>query len=89
VSRATDDLLDTLHAVTGEAFLKEIQRYRNGEVLDSDGSPLPVPAALLTSAAKFLKDNGVDRPVRPGDAIDKLATELPNLDNVVPMRRPA
>lgn len=89
MSRATDDLLDALHGMTAEAFLEEIRRYRRGEILDGDGKPLPVPAALLTSAAKFLKDNGVDRPVRPGDAVDTLADELPELENVIPIRRPA
>jgi hypothetical protein len=90
MSRATDDLMDALHGMTAEAYLAEIRKYRNGEVMDSDGNKIPVPAALLTSAAKFLKDNGVDRPVRPGDAIDTLADELPEFaDNVVPMRRPA
>jgi hypothetical protein len=88
VTRATDDLLDALHGMTAEAFLGEIKKYRAGEVLDKDGNVLPVPAALLTSAAKFLKDNGVDRPVRPGDAVDQLADELPDFDNVIPMRRP-
>lgn len=90
MSRATDDLLDALHGVVSETFLNEIRRYAKGEVRDpKTGETLPVPAALLTSAAKFLKDNGVDRPVRPGDAVDKLADELPELDNVIPIRRPA
>lgn len=89
MTRATDDILDALHGMTAEAFLSEIRKYKAGEVLDSDGRPIPVPAALLTSAAKFLKDNGVDRPIRPGDAVDTLADELPDLDNVIPMRRPA
>ncbi len=89
MTRATDDLLDALHGITAEAFLSEIRKYKNGEVLDGDGKPLPVPAALLTSASKFLKDNGVDRPVRPGDAVDELADELPEFsDNVIPLRGP-
>jgi hypothetical protein len=86
--RATDDLMDALHGLTAEAFLEQIRKYKAGEIKDEDGNALPVPAALLTSAAKFLKDNGVDRPVRPGDAVDKLADELPEFaDNVVPLRR--
>lgn len=85
---ASEDLMHDLHSLTAEAFLAEIRRYRNGEVLDRDGSPLPVPAALLTSASKFLKDNGVDRPIKPGDAADLLADEMPDLPDNVSAFRP-
>jgi hypothetical protein len=37
---------------------------------------IPVSPALLAQAAKFLKDNGVDRPRRPGNQTDRLAGEL-------------
>lgn len=85
MTRANETLLDELHAMTGATFLSEIKRYKEGLVLDKDGNPLPVPAALLTSAAKFLKDNGVDRAVKPGDPEDLLADELPDYpDNTIP-----
>ncbi|MGY6517476.1 MAG: hypothetical protein ACXIUZ_02060 [Lysobacteraceae bacterium] len=76
--RATEDLLDTLHSLTATALMDEIKKFRQGKYLDKDGNVLPVPAALLAQAAKFLKDNGVDRPRREGNEIDKLANELPD-----------
>lgn len=79
-TRATEALLDQLHGMTAEAFLSEIRKYMNGEmkVVDKDGvaHTLAISPALLAQAAKFLKDNGVDRPRRPGNATDKLAGEL-------------
>lgn len=82
MSRATEDLLDELHGLTAETYLEEIQRYRRGEVVDADGTRVPVPASLLANAAKLLKDNGVDRPGKPADTLDRLAAELPSLDEV-------
>lgn len=88
-TRATEDMLDELHRLTAQSLLDEVRRYRNGEVLDpKTGVPLPLPAALLTAALKFLKDNGVDRAVKPGDPEDLLKDELPEFesDNVIPLR---
>lgn len=76
MSRASDDLLDSLHGLVAETLLEEIKKYRQGEVVDKEGNPQPVPASLLAQAGKFLKDNGVDRAVRPGDPEDLLAKEL-------------
>jgi hypothetical protein len=82
--RATDDALDALHLMTAEVMQEQLGRYKRGEVLDEAGNALPPPAALLTAILKFLKDNGVDRPVQPGDATDTLADDLPMFgDNVV------
>jgi hypothetical protein len=79
-SRATEALLDQLHGLTAEMFIAEIRKYKNGEmkVVDKDGNAytIPVSPALLAQAAKFLKDNGVDRPRRPGNQTDRLAGEL-------------
>tara|TARA_B100001939_G_scaffold342295_1_gene353228 strand:- start:6524 stop:6808 length:285 start_codon:yes stop_codon:yes gene_type:complete len=76
MSRATDDLLDALHGTVACTLLDEIKRYRNGEVLDDKGNPQPIPASLIAQAIKFLKDNGIDRAVKPGDPEDLLADEL-------------
>ena len=81
-SRATDDKLDELHLLTAEAMIYELNRYRNKEVLDEAGNPLPVPASLLAAVSKFLKDNGVDRPIAIGSAIDKLKDDLPDFDGI-------
>lgn len=77
--RATEEQLDGLHSLVATQFTAEIQRYKNGEVRDSDGNILPIPASLLAQAAKFLKDNGVDRAIRAGDPLDALNDELPDL----------
>lgn len=70
-NRATEQQLDALHGLVAESFINEIRRYKEaGE---------PIPAALLAQAAKFLKDNGVDRAIRPGDPLDVLDQELPDL----------
>lgn len=83
MSRATEDLLDQLHAMTAEDMLDTLQKYRDGKVRDKDGLPLPLPASFVTAVAKFLKDNGVDRPRRQGDTIDKLAGVLPDVSSVI------
>jgi hypothetical protein len=76
LSRATADLLDSLHGTVADSLLEEIKEYREGRKLDKEGNPLPVPAALLSQAIKFLKDNGIDRAVQKGDPEDLLADEL-------------
>jgi hypothetical protein len=76
MSRASGDLLDELHGSVATSFLAEIKKYKDGDYLDKDKKALPVPAALLAQAAKFLKDNGVDRAVKAGSTEDFLAAEL-------------
>ena len=91
-SRATEDILDGLHAITASTYLETLQKYQRGEIKDEDGNSIPAPAAFLASAARFLKDNGIDRPVRAGDPLDLLADEMPDFDadgNVVPLTKQA
>lgn len=90
MTRASEDLLDLLHGTVAQEFLDTIRKYKNGKITDSKtGEVLPIPAALLAQAAKFLKDNGVDRPVHKGDDLDLLKDELPEFadDNVVGFNR--
>lgn len=92
MSRASEDLMDQLHALSAQALIDEINAYRNGERFhppkyDKEGNQLPpepmsLPAAIVAQAIKLLKDNGIDRPGRPGDVIDKLADALPSDDDV-------
>lgn len=59
MSRAKDDLMDTLHLITAEKLTDII---RNGvAVVDKDGEVvnIPAPAAYISAAIKFLKDNGI------------------------------
>lgn len=60
MSRATDDMLDTLHLITAE---KLAQIIKDGvEVFDKEGNSqgfAPAPAAYIAAAIKFLKDNDI------------------------------
>lgn len=89
--RATEDLLDELHGLQAETMIDLLKRYRNGEIRDEDGNRLSPPPALLAQVTKFLKDNGIDRPRRPGNSTDRLADELADfedsIDNVINFQR--
>lgn len=73
MSRATDELLDSLHGLQAETLLSELKKAKTS----GDG----VPASLFTSINKFLKDNGIDRAIIPGDTSSKLEEELPEFDS--------
>ena len=90
MSRATEDLVDALHGMQAEALLAELKAYTSGARTDPEtGSPLAVPGALFAQINKFLKDNGVDRAVRPGDPTDLLADEMPDFEDSNITRFPA
>lgn len=72
--RASEDLLDQLHAMQADSLLSELKRYKRENE--------PIPPALFAQINKFLKDNGVDRAVVPGDSTDLLKDEVPEFDNV-------
>ena len=80
--RATADDVDALHALQAATLMSEVKRYT--ERVDEDGKPdpIPVPPALLAQINKFLKDNGVDSPVRATDLKDNLKDRLPTLEDV-------
>jgi hypothetical protein len=76
MSRASDDLMDTLHGMQAESLLGELRRA----VQSGEG----VPPALFAQINKYLKDNGVDRAIKPGDPTDLLAEEVPDFgDNII------
>lgn len=84
MGRASNDSLNDLHGLQAEVLLAQLRAFKNGEVKDADGNVLPIPPALLAQVNKFLKDNGVDRAVIPGDPTDLLNDEVPEFeDNVV------
>lgn len=78
--RGSETVLDSLHGLVALTLTEQIQKYKNGEVLgyDSEGKsyPLPIPAALLAQALKFLADNGIDAPASL-PKLDALKRELP------------
>ncbi len=72
--RANEDVLNELHDLQARMLLAEIKRKAAaGE---------DIPPALFAQVNKFLKDNGIDRAVTPGDPTDLLAEEIPTFDNI-------
>ena len=76
MSRATEDMMDALHGAQAEELLAQFKKYKDSE------SGI-IPPALFSQINKFLKDNGVDRAVTPGDPTSLLEDEMPIFDNVV------
>lgn len=81
MTRATDELFDQLHGMQAEQLRDYLKKVRDGE---ADFIP-----AMFAQINKFLKDNGIDRPLKVGDPTDLLADELEEFDsdNVSPFRK--
>lgn len=74
-TRASEELLNELHDLQARSLLAEVKRKAAaGE---------DIPPALFAQVNKFLKDNGIDRAVTPGDPTDLLAEEMPVFDNII------
>lgn len=73
--RANEDILNELHSLQAKQLLAEVKR----RAASDEG----VPPALFAQVNKFLKDNGIDRAVTPGDPTSLLEDEMPEFDNVV------
>jgi len=79
MSRASETALNDLHETIAKTLKAQIDKYVNGEFTDKEGSPLPVPASLLSTATKYLNDNAINRPEdEEPDPSDELADELPD-----------
>ena len=74
-TRASESILDDLHNMQANALLAAVRKYKGRED--------EMPPALFAQVNKFLKDNGVDRAVTPGDPTSLLEEEAPVFDNVV------
>lgn len=77
--RGTDTALDSLHGLVALTLQEQIEAYRNGMVKDGEGNKLPIPAALIAQALKFLSDNGIDAPAAL-PRLDALKRALPKFD---------
>ena len=76
MSRADETTLDELHGLQAESLLAEVRRCAKSD----EG----IPPALFAQVNKFLKDNGVDRAIVPGDSTDLLKDEVPEFtDNII------
>ena len=71
-SRATEDLLDQLHGMQCEQLIKYLK-----DLKDNKAEYTP---AMFSQINKYLKDNGVDRPFKPGNPTDLLSKELDDFD---------
>ena len=79
-SAATEEQMRKLHNSVAQSYQNLIDRYSQGEVLDTNGEIKACPASLLAAAAKFLNDNGQNRPTRVVDVDDDpLNDQLPDL----------
>ncbi len=83
MARATESQLEELHELQATMLLAEIRRMNSNVDEDGKPDPLPIPPALFAQVNKFLKDNGVDRAVTPGDPTSLLDDEVPEFDNVI------
>jgi len=81
-SAASESELKELHGRVARAYLTLLDRYESGELKDIKGNVKAIPASVLAAAAKFLNDNGVDRPEREVDLDDPLNDELPDLSRL-------
>ncbi len=75
MSRATESQLEELHSLQASSLLAEVKRLKDAKE--------SIPPALFAQVNKFLKDNGIDRAVTPGDPTSLLDDEMPVFDNVV------
>jgi hypothetical protein len=77
--RGSEAALDALHGLVAATLQQQIEAYTSGSIKDGEGNTLPIPAALLAQALKFLSDNGIDAPASaPSVAAVKRA--LPKFD---------
>jgi len=83
MSRATESQLEELHRLQAESLLAEVKRLKDNLDEDGNADPQPIPPALFAQVNKFLKDNGIDRAITPGDPSALLDEEVPVFDNVV------
>lgn len=76
--RASETALEKLHNQIATSLTRELEKYANGEYLNKEGEPLPTPASLISTAAKYLNDNSINRPEQDEvEDSDLLADELP------------
>lgn len=78
--RASNDMLDMLHALVAGSLSDELARAAERAGLPrTDEDYAPINPQLIDKALKFLKDNGVDAPAKSA-RVDTLAAQLGDLD---------
>lgn len=80
MSRASNDVLDMLHALVAGSLSDELARAAHRAALPRDDENYaPLNPQLIDKALKFLKDNGIDAPAK-SERVDTLAAQLGDLD---------
>lgn len=83
MSKATDALMDELHGLTASELARIIREGIPGKDAEGNDITLPVPAAYISAAIKFLKDNDITADTRSGrfDPLQKAISDLPTFDD--------
>ena len=86
MSRATSDLLDSLHGLVAGALKDELVRAMSAK--DEDGNPVPINPQLIDKALKFLKDNAITAPLgnKPVSDLSAALADLDLEDTAINMR---
>lgn len=80
MSRASDTILDAIHALVAGSLKDELVRAAERAALPiNDENYAPLSPQLIDKCLKFLKDNGVDAP-KTSQRVDSLASQLADLD---------
>ncbi len=88
MSRASETLLEELHNTIATTLRDELKHYADGDYdiysePEDDSEPVllqrkSIPASLIQSTCKYLKDNGIDTPEEPEEEDDDdLEDKLP------------
>jgi len=84
--KATENEAGELHGLVCRMLLKMLKHADQGTLVerDKDGEMVYImpPPALLAQAIKFLKDNGIDRPLTTGQRVDTLKDKMPDFDEL-------
>lgn len=65
--RATEEVMGEVHETLAQTYLRILR----------EGDPEKCTPAFLTSAAKFLKDNGIEIVPNTGSTVDEVADLIP------------
>ena len=75
-NKADEVAMDSLHGQLAKVLTEALK----GSVDPETGLAVPAPAAILSVARQFLKDNGIDAVVKKGSPLSELAN-LPQFDD--------
>ena len=82
LNKADEVIMDSLHGALANVLKEALQGTTDPET----GLKIPAPAAILSVARQFLKDNGIDAVAKKGSPLAELAG-LPQFEdeNVIPL----